>query len=148
MFNFFRKKDLNIVAAISDKIEYKDLYFFHNRSAVNTLSKEAGIKAKEIKNIKTNTINNIIENSVYKNNEIDFVSIDVEGHELNVLKGINFKKYKPNLVVIEFINYKNKEFYEQEIQDILNSELNIYMEKQEYKLVNWLHDDLVYMPNK
>ena len=85
---------------------------------------------------------------MYKNNEIDFVSIDVEGHELNVLKGINFKKYKPNLVVIEFINYKNKEFYEQEIQDILNSELNIYMEKQEYKLVNWLHDDLVYMPNK
>ena len=148
MFNFFRKKDLNIVAAVSDKIEIKDLYFFHNRSAVNTLSKNAGTKAKEIKSIKTNTINNIIENSAYKNEEIDFISIDVEGHELNVLKGIDFKRYKPKLVVIEFINYNNKEFYEQQIQDILNSELNLYMEKQEYKLVNWIHDDLVYMPNK
>ena len=148
MFNFFRKKDLNIVAAVSDKIENKDLYFFHNRSAVNTLSKNAGTKAKEIKSIKTNTINNIIENSVYKNNQIDFISIDVEGHELNVLKGIDFKRYNPKLVVIEFINYNNKEFYEQQIQDILNSELNLYMEKQEYKLVNWIHDDLVYIPNK
>ena len=91
MFNFFRKKDLNIVAAVSDKIENKDLYFFHNRSAVNTLSKNAGTKAKEIKSIKTNTINNIIENSVYKNNQIDFISIDVEGHELNVLKVLILK---------------------------------------------------------
>lgn len=148
MFNFFRKKDLNIVAAVSDKIENKDLYFFHNRSAVNTLSKNAGTKAKEIKSIKTNTINNIIENSAYKKKEIDFISIDVEGHELNVLKGIDFKRYNPKLVVIEFINYNNKEFYEQQIQDILNSELNLYMEKQEYKLVNWIHDDLVYIPNK
>ena len=38
MFNFLEKR-LNIHAAISDKNEEMELYFFHNRSAVNTLSK-------------------------------------------------------------------------------------------------------------
>ena len=37
MFNFFRKKDFNINAA-SNKEEERDLFFFHNRSAINTLS--------------------------------------------------------------------------------------------------------------
>ena len=32
---------------------------------------------------------------------IDFLSLDVEGHELEVMRGLNFKKYRPALVVIE-----------------------------------------------
>ena len=37
----------------------------------------------------------------YEIDNIDFISIDVEGVEIDVLKGINFSKYKPNLLVIE-----------------------------------------------
>ena len=146
MFNFFRKKDLNIEAGISNTIEDKNLYFFHNRSAINTLSKVSGTKAKEIRKIKTTTLNNIIENSRYKDFEIDYISIDVEGHELNVLKGLDFKKYKPKLVVLEFIDPSIKEFYEQKLENIINSEINQFMEKENYRLVNWIHDDLVYVP--
>jgi FkbM family methyltransferase len=32
---------------------------------------------------------------------IDYLSLDVEGHELNVLKGINFKKIRINILTIE-----------------------------------------------
>ena len=31
--------------------------------------------------------------------------IDVEGHELNVLKSINLKKYKPKVILIENTDY-------------------------------------------
>jgi FkbM family methyltransferase len=32
---------------------------------------------------------------------IDFVSLDVEGHEIEVMHGFNFEKYKPSLILIE-----------------------------------------------
>tara|TARA_B100000780_G_scaffold212925_1_gene152543 strand:- start:1495 stop:2247 length:753 start_codon:yes stop_codon:yes gene_type:complete len=146
MFNFFRKKDVNIQAAISDVEHETDLFFFHNRSAVNTLSKQSGLKSKEIKKVKTRTLNNIIELSIFKNEKIDYISIDVEGFELNVLKGFDINKYKPDLVIIEFIDIKIKEFYFQNIDNILNSEIYRHMDSHDYKLINWVHDDLVFVP--
>ena len=146
MFNFFRKRDQNIQAAISDVEHETDLFFFHNRSAVNTLSKQSGLKAKEIKKVKTRTLNNIIELSKFKDEKIDYISIDVEGFELNVLKGFDINKYKPDLVIIEFIDIKIKEFYFQNIDNILNSEIYHHMDNHDYKLINWVHDDLVFVP--
>jgi len=146
MFNFFRKRDLNIQAAISDVEHETDLFFFHNRSAVNTLSKQSGLKAKEIKKVKTKTLNSIIELSKFKDEKIDYISIDVEGFELNVLKGFDINKYKPDLVIIEFIDIKIKEFYFQNIDNILNSEIYHHMDNHDYKLINWVHDDLVFVP--
>ena len=147
MFDFFRNEDTNIHAAVSNSIDEKNLYFFHNRSAVNTLCKETGINSKEIKRIKTLTLNNIIENSEYKNQEIDFLSIDVEGSEIDVLQGLDFNKYRPKLVVLEFIDHSFKEYFHLKLDIILNSKINKFMETQNYRLVNWIHDDLVYVPN-
>ncbi len=147
MFNFFRKKDCNIQAGVSDDIKEKNLYFFHNRSAINTLSESTGAKAKEVRKITTTTLNKIIENSRFKDLEIDYISIDVEGHELSVIKGLNFKKYKPKLVILELIDPSIKEFHEQRIQNIISSEIYNYMKDEDYKLINWIHDDLVFVPN-
>jgi len=33
--------------------------------------------------------------------EIDFISIDAEGFDLNVLKGNNWQKYRPKLICVE-----------------------------------------------
>ena len=146
MFKYFRKHDLNVHAAISDVITDADLFFFHNRSAVNTLSRESGIKSKEIKKIKTKTLNDIIVNSKHKNDEVDYLSIDVEGHELNVIKGFDLKKYKPKLIILELIDPKVKEFYLGNIDIIINSDIYKYMIKNDYKLINWIHDDLIFVP--
>ena len=55
------------------------------------------------------TLNDIIESSPYKGKKIDFLSIDIEGNELNVLRSFNFKKYSPSIVVIEFNDLELKE---------------------------------------
>ena len=146
MFNHFRRFDLNIQAAISDKQIESDLFFFHNRSAVNTLSKDAGAEAKKIIKVNTRTLNEIIENSKFKDKEIDYLSIDVEGFELNVIKGFNLKKYKPKLIILELLDQTVKEFYLGKIDNILNSNIYIYMNENNYKLVNWIHDDLIFVP--
>ena len=145
MFNFFRKSDVNIQTAVTDHKGEVDLFFYHNRAAKNTISKEFGSDAKEKKKINSDTLNNIIENSKFKNSKIDFVSIDVEGNEMNVLNGFNLKKYKPKLILLEFIQPNKKEFYEKDINVITNSEVYKFLIKNDYKLINWNHDDLLFM---
>ena len=101
---------------------------------------------EEIKKIKTQTLDRIIENSKFRNKIIDYLSIDVEGHELNVMKGFNLKKYKPKLIVLELINPSIKEFYLNKIENVLNSKIYEYMNENNYKLVNWIHEDLIFVP--
>ena len=49
---------------------------------------------------KTATLNTIL-NSCKVDKNIDFLSLDVEGHEFEVLKGLNLNKYRPNYMIIE-----------------------------------------------
>ena len=146
-FNFVRKRDENINIAISDKEGEKDLYFFHNRSAINSLSATRKDKAKEIRKIKTKTLNSVLENSKFKDKKINLISIDVEGHELEVVRSIDLKKYAPEMIVIEFLDLKMKEieFYNQDINVVLNSEVYKYMIKNDYYFVNWLHSDMIFV---
>jgi len=46
------------------------------------------------------TLETILDNCEVDRN-IDFLSLDVEGHELEVLKGLNLCKYRPNYMLIE-----------------------------------------------
>lgn len=57
-------------------------------------------------NVPQKKINTVLEEEIFVNTldetkYIDIISIDVEGGELNVLKGIDLVKYKPKLFVIE-----------------------------------------------
>ena len=104
-------------------------------------------KAKEIRKIKTKTLNSVLENSKFKDKKINLISIDVEGHELEVVRSIDLKKYAPEMIVIEFLDLKMKEveFYNQDINVVLNSEVYKYMIKNDYYFVNWLHSDMVFV---
>lgn len=148
MFNYFRPKDYNIKIALSDKKGFSNLYFFHNRAAKNTISKVRGKGAKTIREIQVDTLNNVIKNCKFKINTIDLLSIDVEGNELNVLKGLNFNKYKPKIVILEFIRPNVKEFYQNDIKDITKSNIYKFMINRNYKLINWVHDDLIFISKK
>ena len=65
---------------------------------------------------------------------IDFITIDTEGSELEVLKGINFTKVHINIIIVED-NYpgtkKSKEIIE-------------YLTKNDYKLKTRLYQDFIY----
>ena len=147
MFNYFRPKDDNQLIALSDKKGIAKMYFFHNRAPKNTLDYKSGAGAKKIQKVETNTLNYVIQKSKLKIKEIDFLSIDVEGNELNVLKGLNFKKYKPKVICVELIIKKNNHFYKQKIETIQKSMIYKFLIKKKYKLSNWIHDDLIFVSN-
>jgi FkbM family methyltransferase len=68
-----------------------------------------GIKSIEKINIPQKTLNTVIEKELFINH-IDILQIDVEGGELNVLKGLDIIKYKPKVILIEDI-YNDRELH-------------------------------------
>ena len=153
LFNIFRKKDLNLSIAVSDKEDEANLYFYHEKSALNTISKKNAdfqkAKVTSIKKVRTQSINKILENSPYHNQKIDFLSIDVEGSELDILKDFNFEKYSPKVIVVEYLDLtlKKLEIKNLNIDNIINSEIYKLVVSKNYTLANVLHSDLVFIQN-
>ena len=110
LFNFLRKGDINIHSGISNKKNRLTMYYRKEINMLNTLDEKIakmnfrnGYKKK---NIQVNTLNYFISKYFKKLDMIDFMNIDVEGVELNVLKSLNFKIYKPKLICVEIHNIK------------------------------------------
>ena len=153
LFKIYRPKDLNICAAISDEMKETDLFFYHSRSALNTIDKKTAnyqkAKVTSIKKIQTTTLNNVLDESIYNSSNIDFLSIDVEGSELSVLKNFNFHKFKPKVIVVEYLDLSlNKlEIKNLSIQNAMNSEIYKLIISKNYTLANMIHSDLVFIYN-
>lgn len=61
--------------------------------------------SKEIIKIESKTLSSILEESGINN--VDYLSIDTEGSELNVLKGIDFGKFNINIISVENNGYND-----------------------------------------
>jgi FkbM family methyltransferase len=102
--NSARPRDINLPIAISD--EPGELIFFDagmsGRSTVDTEVathlENDGIKLASRK-VPAQTLNTICEQ--YAKGAIHFLKIDVEGHEHAVLRGMDFEKWRPWIVLIE-----------------------------------------------
>jgi hypothetical protein len=66
---------------------------------------------------------------------------------MNVLKGFDINKYRPDIIVLEFIDNdsKKQEFYNHNIINVINSEVYKYMSLNKYSLVNWIGFDLIFV---
>ena len=150
LFQKARKFDLNINTAVSNKKGFVTLYFRKKINMLNTLSKKIarihfrnGFKEKIIK---SNTLDNILDQTRYKNKKIDFFNLDVEGHELDILESLNFKKYQPTLICVEIHNHE--EMYNNNTDYMKRNPVNNLLLKNGYSIV-WNHGfSYVYELNK
>ena len=150
-FDELRTRDDNIQTLVTSlDNEEKELYFYHNRSAINTISKEL-VKSrsnnfKDIKKLKGKSLNSIIENSKFKESKIDLMSIDIENYEYEALKNFNFNKYNIDIIVTEItdINIKDLETYNLSLENITKSNLYKLLINNNYKLINWVNADLIF----
>ena len=70
--------------------------------------------------VEVNTLEKILDKVLFeKQKSIGFLSIDVEGHDLNVLKSNNWDKYRPSIVLIEFVGSMS-DVYKSPIYEYLN----------------------------
>ena len=153
-FNIIRKKDHNVQKMVGSLDgEEKEIYYYHERSAINTLSKELvekrTTKPREIIKKTATTLNKIIENSPYRNKKINLMSIDIENYEYEALKNFNFERYRIDIIITECTDMSQSklEIYNQSLEYIINTDLYKLLKKNNYKLINWVNSDLIFVKN-
>lgn len=118
LFNEKRTHDINLEIAISDNEELLTFFIF-NEPALNTFSADNAnnyLKSHETqliekKSLQTKRLADIISNHLPPNTPIDFLTIDVEGLDLNVLKSNDWTCYRPQLVLVEYLDFNSSEFF-------------------------------------
>ena len=120
LFNYLRPNDVNINSAVSNTEKEISFYYQKKLSQLSTIKKEisnermqGNIKEKKIKSFK---LNSILNQSKFKNRQIDFLNIDVEGADFEVLKSLDFTIYEPKIICIEIME---KNIFESEIYNFL-----------------------------
>lgn len=133
-FNKNRKRDLNLEVAVDNTEEEKEI-FLYEEGAFNTLNKNKvkileskKIEIKETKRIKTQKLKNILDKYLPENQLIDFISIDVEGLDLEILKSNSWDKYQPKYILIEM--------HFNDIQEIFNNDIYKFLIEKNYKLIS------------
>jgi len=110
-FNFLRPNDVNINIAASNKKTIKTIYYQKKKSPLNTLkikqAKKMFIGNIKKRKVKSETLSKIIDNTKFKGKKINFLNIDTEGSDFEILKNLNFIKYKPELICVELVDSFN-----------------------------------------
>jgi FkbM family methyltransferase len=105
-----RPGDINLNVGVGDTNGEANFYIMKDRT-LSTLSKnevdameKLGKKLERIETIKIRTLQSILYE--YSNNIFpDFLSIDVEGYELDILKTIDFQVNSPKIICVEIAEY-------------------------------------------
>ena len=111
-----REGDVNLCCGISREECLLEYYFFEE-PALNTFSKERAeylvsnkiSLLKSSKQVSTRPLSSILEEVSIPSNKIHFLSIDVEGKDLEVLKSNNWDKFRPSVILIEGASKPNSE---------------------------------------
>ncbi len=120
-----RKRDINLNLAVSD---FDGETFFFENSPINQQNSLIMQNDKQNKvKIKSCTLNTILKKNNFNN--FDYLNIDVEGSELNVIKGIDLKKFQPTLITIENNDLQPKEYFDNDVYKILINNDYVFINK-------------------
>lgn len=129
LFKYVRKRDINLEHGVGPE-EGSIEYYIFNDAALNGFSKELSLSRDSEKNeysivdtIKTpiSRLDKILDAHLDKGQSIDFLSVDVEGFDLEVLKSNNWKLYRPKIVIVEVLGSSIEEILHTEIYNFLLS---------------------------
>lgn len=144
LFRQTRPRDINIECGIS-KNETKLNYYIFNERALNTFSRiEAqsknnigNYKILKIEEINTTTLSSIFTKYLPDKMTIDFLTIDVEGLDLEVLESFDLNKYKIPFILIEDLIYDLDEI-------IKSSQTYKYLTRYNYKIISKTKNTVIY----
>ena len=115
LFHKYRERDININSFISDSMQSLKYHELNDKALNGSLSseriedlKKLGYNVLNVSNVNTTSLNQILKKHIPKINKIDFLDIDVEGHDFNVIKSINLEKVLIKLILVEVGDNEDK----------------------------------------
>ena len=128
LFKFLRPDDLNLNVAVSNKEGEIDMFFQKKLSQLSTIKENSAKKAFQgnilNQKILSRKLTSILDEGKYKDQKIDFLNVDAEGADFEVLQSLDFNKYSPELICIEVIE-----------KDLENSDVFNFLYKNRYKKI-------------
>jgi len=127
-----RKQDVCIQAAVSDS--EREVTFHKARDhAVSTIDETRLVEWKkhfefsdeDRETVMTKTLSSILDKNWTQGEELDLLTVDVEGHDLQVLKSLDLAKYRPKIIVVEMHDFEG----------IVDSPIYKYLTVNGYSLV-------------
>jgi len=134
IFNKIRPRDINLEIAISKNNKELDYYAFNEpafngflkNDSVEKIKKD-GFKLLFSKKIITKTLAEVLNLYLKDESKIDFMSIDVEGLDLEVLQSNDWNRYKPDVLLVEIHSYG--------LENVKDHKIYKYISNKGYKLI-------------
>ena len=112
IFDKIRPHDINVEVPISSENKILKYYMF-NEPALNGFSEEMakgrnGLKDYEIIkeiDLHTKTLKEVLDSNMMEGQHIDFLTVDVEGLDYDVLVSNDWAKYNPSIILIEDVGF-------------------------------------------
>ncbi len=127
LFNQVRKRDVNLEIPLGKEGQIVNYYEFYDKALNGFESQE--IKEKHTKKqinglvkihqLNCKSLNSILMKYLDKDQKIDFLTIDVEGQEYNILKELEFEKFKPKWILAENWTYSIQELNNDSLDELL-----------------------------
>jgi FkbM family methyltransferase len=142
LFERHRKRDVNLEFAISNENNQRP-YSLFDEGAYNSIEDnsvrsvaDGGPRLLRKALVQTKRLDDVLNQHLIPGTEIDLLSIDVEGHELQVLESNNWVKHKPKLIVVE--NHCKA------LDTILRAQSHIFLQSKGYDLVSYTPSNKFY----
>lgn len=101
----------NILAleyALSDKVSVEK-FFFHQLNEGGGSLNNAHEVLQDFTLVKTSSLDELFNSQIINTSSVDFIKIDVEGHEEKVLKGmLNIIELYSPMILVEVLNYQSE----------------------------------------
>jgi len=106
-FDKLRPRDINLELGISSKPGEMPFYVIDEDSPMNSFSREFLERMGMMKEVKREIsvpvlpLVEVLERYLPNDQVIDFLTVDVEGHDLTVLKSNDWTRFRPRFIVVE-----------------------------------------------
>lgn len=142
-FQLDRKRDINLQLGISEHADNISYYCF-DEPALNTFDGELAkwrcantpYKLVQTRRIAVERLDHTLEKHMPSGVGIDFLSVDVEGLDLAVLKSNDWKLFRPKCVLVEAL--------ETSLEDAMHGEIFSFMRRNGYELFAKTFNTLIF----
>lgn len=131
-FDMLRPQDVNIACAISDvpgEVTVWSSGFYSGTTSLDPDFAETYGGDLRSYTVQADTLTNVLDRTRFEGQSIDFLNVDVEGHDLPVLRSLDFERYQPGVIAVES--------HHEELSNVIEGPLFRFLSERGYDLVNW-----------
>jgi FkbM family methyltransferase len=143
MFMRQRKRDINVGCGVAEANSQLTYYMF-NEPALNSFDTSvAGRRAEDrytvigTRDVPVKRLDSILEESLPEGMQIDFMSIDVEGYDYQVLQSNDWSRFRPSCLLVEAFDF--------DLERPAGSPIHIFLDSNGYRLFAKTFNTLFYI---